>query len=333
MQASSLLLPQDRSIGQVNISGLSDQIIMEVLIDGFDDSCKQQFKHHDGTYKDVCKWRGIKCNGRRQVTAITWLEKDSEIVIDGAVPFTHLPANLKTFIIEMPGSANRDLDFEDIEASALPHSLEYFALENVGMGSFDLRRLPPNLKSLKAISSGVFGSCCLTALPKGLKELNLKHNDLTGSICLDRLPHLMWKVNLSFNALSGSINLKRLPSTLSSLWLDHNEFCGNIDANYLPQKLELLFLSDNKISGTFSFTCPPMKLQLIRINGNAFTGLTTVSRNAFPFVDADYAAMGGVVDETGVPYAENVIQRTRKERNDALLMGFVNYQNSRNKSA
>ena len=333
MQASSLLLPHDRSIGQLNVSGLSDQIIMEVLIDGFHDSCKQQFKHHDGTYKDVCKWRGIKCNGRRQVTDVTWLEKDSEIVIDGVVHFTNLPSNLKTFIIEMPGSDNRDidLDFEDIEASALPRSLEYFALENVGIGSFDMRRLPPNLKSVKAASSGVFGSCCLTALPKGLIELNFSDNDLEGSICLDRLPYLILKMDLSFNELSGSINLKRLPSTLSALYLESNEFCGYIDVNYLPRDLVLLYLQNNQISGTFSFACPPKKLKFLRIGGNAFTGVATVSRKAFSIVDADYATMGGVVDENGVLYTEVEIQRSMRSMDD-FARQYISAQNAGNPS-
>ena len=332
MQASSLLLLQDRSTGAVDLKDLSDQAIMEACVDGFIDTCKKNFKHQDGTYKDVCKWSGIRCNGRRQVTQIIWISEE-EIELDsvGTLSLASLPRHLKDVIIEMgePKDVLFTLELANNDTSALPRGLQSFELENVDVsGSLDLRRLPPNMKIFKANSCAVSGRCYLSALPKNLQRLLLSINALEGSVCLDRLPPSLTQIDLSFNVLSGTINLKHLPSMLTWMSLSNNQFCGSVDADYLPRDMYLMQLQDNEISGIIFTTRPPKNLKWLRIGDNAFTGVSIVSRKAFAVVEADFRSMK-TVDEHGVLYTEEDFARNDSERQDWLREEYLRIKDER----
>ena len=48
MCAFQLLLNVDPSLGRVNYSLMSDQTLMEMLIEGFDDGTKKEYQDDDG---------------------------------------------------------------------------------------------------------------------------------------------------------------------------------------------------------------------------------------------------------------------------------------------
>ena len=50
------LLSVDPSLGRVDYSALSDQTLIELLIDGFDDVTKEKYQDNEGTYLNVCEW-------------------------------------------------------------------------------------------------------------------------------------------------------------------------------------------------------------------------------------------------------------------------------------
>ena len=317
MQVSSLLLLQDRSMGPLDLSGISDQAIMETLIDGLNTTSKQQFKTIDGQYKDVCKWNGILCNGRRQVKEIMWdSTTQPQPSFTGSFSFANFPPFTKIIRIRTRESENEffDIVFVYSDTSALPRGLTCFSIENVWIKSLDLRRLPSSLIELQAKSCGVSGSCSLTPLPRKLQTLLLSDNFLQGSISLDRLPSNLFQMDLSINDLSGSINLRSLPSGLTWLSLRRNQLSGSVEANYLPQGMYVLQLDENELSGTFVFTSPPEKLKVIDIRNNNFAAPAFVSRESFPLVEADWAAMGGGFDENGLMYTESDIAKGKVTR-------------------
>ena len=220
MQASSLLFLRDRSMGQLDLSGISDQAIMEAFIDGLNDTSKQQFKTSDGQYKDVCKWNGILCNGRRQVKEIMWdSTKQHYFILVGKLSFVNFSAHIKSISIICcdPGDEKMQVQFVESDTSSLPIGMKWFHVENAWIKSLNLRRLPSGLRALQAIDCGIHGSCCLKALPRRLQGLFLSYNYLKGTICLDRLPSTLLQMDLSINDLSGTINLRSLPSALSAL--------------------------------------------------------------------------------------------------------------------
>ena len=310
MQASSLLLLPDRSIGPLHIDYLSDQALMEAFIEGLSAQSKKKFMHADGTYKDVCKWKGVKCNGRRRVTKIEWLSTNLHPLrypLRGTLSFEALPpciSTIKIGPIEPP-----DPNFlvqSSVDTAAFPSSLKHFSAYNLQFyGVFDLRRIPPALLVLKAQGCKISGSCCLTALPKSFSALYFADNHLEGSISLDFLPKALIVLDLSYNMLSGTLSFHRLPRVLHSLYLTQNKFSGEINLNYLPHKLARLDLCANSLTGTFKLTRVPKDIDIYNIYGNNFQGPAIVSRAAYQSVKADFSLMGGVVDEHGVPYDES----------------------------
>ena len=308
-------------MGQVNLTDLSDQVIMEALVEELTDQCKRHFKCRKGTYKEPCKWYGIRCNARRQVTDITWESTDNEpLFFMGAISFSNLPPHLRSIHV---GTDNPDDEFFELEllsndTAALPHTLEALEFENVETsGLIDLRRLPPSMNVFGMKSCGVVGACCLTALPRALTWLLMSSNYLEGSISLDYLPPLLTHLDLSTNNLSGMLNLKRLPRTLAGLILYENFFFGEIDVRYLPQDMAVLDIANNELSGEFKLTNPPKKLMYIIIVENSFKPVV-VSKQALPFLKADFACVGDIVRPNGVPYTAAEIERNKKKQDDEL---------------
>ena len=65
------LFTADSSISRVDYNSLSDQTLMEMLIDGFDDESKRTYQEKDGTYLDVCEWSLVVCDDEESVVEIT----------------------------------------------------------------------------------------------------------------------------------------------------------------------------------------------------------------------------------------------------------------------
>ena len=327
MQASSLLLLPQRSMGPLDLRDLSEQALMESFIDGLNDNCKRQFKHRDGTFRDVCKWDRIVCNGRRQVIDITLNATDEPgLSIAGTVSLSSLPRRLEGIhAVDVESHDKSDLHFVAVDTAALPRSLQSFEFAHMVLNvSLDLRRLPPKMSFLRASSCRVSGNCCLTSLPRTLRGLWLDRNRLEGSICLDRLPPLIMQISLANNILSGTLNLKKLPYGLLSLYLGENQFSGDVDASYLPENISELYLHDNALHGTFKITRTPKKLQWLAMRGNDLTLPVVISRQAFPLVVIELLDYGCAVDEHGVPYTEAEMdlndemqeQRLRREQSN-----------------
>ena len=62
MCAFQLLVSVDPSLGRLDYSLLSDQTLMEMLIESFDDETKKKYQDGQGMYLDICEWPKIKCD-------------------------------------------------------------------------------------------------------------------------------------------------------------------------------------------------------------------------------------------------------------------------------
>ena len=70
MPALQLFLTADPSLGRADYILFSDQTLMEMLIEGFDEEAKKKYKENEGMYLDVCKWPCIRCDKDERVTGI-----------------------------------------------------------------------------------------------------------------------------------------------------------------------------------------------------------------------------------------------------------------------
>ena len=147
MCASQLFLSTDSSLGRVGYSLFSDQTLMEMLVDGFDDETKEEYQDNHGMYLDVCGWSCIKCDDDERVVQI---ELGSE-TLSGSLELCYVPPKVKVLDI----------------SSRLT-------------GSVDLRQLPDEMSKLHLNNSQLTGEIDLTQLPDGMYDLYLSSNQLTG---------------------------------------------------------------------------------------------------------------------------------------------------------
>ena len=195
MYAFQLLLSVDPSLGRVDYSLLSDQTLLEMLIDGFDDASKQPYQDNDGMYQDVCTWCCVTCDDDDRVIEV---DIDSTSV-GGSLELCYIPPKVKElYVTTMYG--------------------------NRLTGSVDLTHLPGGMHDLSLSKNRLNGEIDLTCLPNRTTYLYLDNNQFTGEIDLTQLPDGMKELFLNNNQLSGSLVLSKLPPAMRCMNVRGNNF-------------------------------------------------------------------------------------------------------------
>ena len=236
MDVASIILQPDSRFGALNPYILSDQARMESLVDGVDSSSVAVYKDDEGRYKHVCKWKDVRCNGRRRVTNII-----IESALPGKVDFSFLPELTRIFSIrsfvygDNAEIANCKVS-GTLNTASLPSRITDFYSSDLNLrGSVDLRRLPQSMRCLEIENNNFSGSIYLHKLPKSFSRLVVPKNSFFGSIFLEFLPKKLSMLHMSANELSGTLQLMNLPECLWSLNLNDNFFSGSVCLNRLPR--------------------------------------------------------------------------------------------------
>ena len=298
MHAPTLFVVPDRSFGQVNLSSLSDQAIMEALVETFSAEAQASFKDSRGEYKDVCKWNGIICNGRRRVQEIRW-----KYFVPGqsfgphARPKLTLPPTLKHFHME---SRTRQVMSTVVETSELPRTITFFFFQRHFLyGTIDFRSLPPDIIVCSLSFNRFIGSAILTSLPKTLTRFSISNNDFSGSLFLHNLPPKLGTLELDKNQFNGSINLSCLPASLYLVDLHENRLSGSVYLDSLPPNLRWLRLHKNAFSGSLEMRTPPPSICEFEFQDNNFSGDAVIAEIAIGFVNLENNPITYVRDEEG----------------------------------
>ena len=200
-----LLHSKDPNLGRLDYSLLSDQALMEMLIDRFDDESKEEMQDVNGMYLDVCEWECVKCDGDRRVIEIDIDSSD----VSGSLELFYVPPKVNEIYVR--SMFNSKLT-----------------------GSVDLTRLPVGVNVLAFTDCRLTGKIDLTQLPNEMQFLDLQNNQLTGNIDLTRLPDEMRYMNLRENKLTGKIDLTQLPCGMQKLLLHNNQLSGPLVLKRLP---------------------------------------------------------------------------------------------------
>ena len=297
MQAQSLLLLPDRSAAHLDITGLADQDLMEALIENASSDLKRVFQHPSGQYLPVCRWKGVKCNARREVVEI----HAGLFPVKGkknAIELAYLPPHVRVCEFSPNGGLQGTVDTQ-----ALPAGLQTLSLaQNKFSGSFDMRRLPEQLEKLSIRQNGFIGSCDLTQLPERLTYLCARDVYFTGTIVLTSLPRCLRSLLLGTSDLRGTLNLKSLPPRLIFLDLDQSEFFGEICLDYLPSRIQRVDLHANRLCGSIHAAKIPESLELLDLSTNQFYGVAvmTVAKFKAQHIKYDTKHLRGVANEKGV---------------------------------
>ena len=311
-----MILSVDPSLGRVDCSLMSDQTLMEMLIDGFDDKTQKKYQEYDETYINVCIWPCITCDEDERVIEINM----DSINIIGSIQLCYVPPSVKDLKIRnrwRPGKLSGSIDLSqlpegmqlldlqhnqltgEIDLTQLPNGMEFLSLfDNHLAGKVDLAHLPYKIQYLFLENNKLTGDIDLTKLPDGIQLLKLGNNQLTGEIDLTQLPDRMEKLHLSNNQLTREINLSKLPKSMHELHLNNNQLTGKVDLNKLPKYMRKLHLENNQLSGSFVIKSLPPVLH-INVQENKFNAVAVVDSKTRARIMLRGSGVSSVVDENG----------------------------------
>ena len=265
-----LVLTVDSSLGRVDYTLLSDQTLMEMFLDGFDDETKKQYQDKHGMYLDVCEWSGTKCDDDGRVVK---MEIDSGAT-SGSLELCYLPAKMKK------------LDMSSFLKSKLT-------------GTVDLTHLPEGIKYIALYRNQLTGEVELTKLPDKMKSLYLHNNRFTGEINLSHLPDGMECLYLGKNQLRGEIDFRQLSKSMRELSLDNNQLTGEVDLTHLSDGMLGLKLEHNQFSGSLILKKLPHDIRKIDVRENNFNHVAVVESKAHALIMLKESGVTSVVDENG----------------------------------
>ena len=218
MCAFQLFVCVDPSLGHVDYSSFSDQTLMEMLIEGFDDVTKSEYQESDGTYLNFCRKSCITCDHDESVLEI---DIDSENA-SGIIDLCYVPPKVK--FLNISTLAKSELT-GSVHLTHLPEGMQTLILsENQLAGEIDLKRLPDGMNVLDLHRNQLTGEINLTRLPEGLSHLFLSNNQFTGEIDLTQLPEGMQRLHLDNNQLTGSLIILNLPPGIDLIKAYVNHF-------------------------------------------------------------------------------------------------------------
>ena len=230
-----------RALGRLDYSSLSDQALMEIIVDGIPASERDAFADEHGGLTDACEWDSVTCVDER-VTEISFVCYEFE---KAQFPFDFIPPLASIVIVEecaIKGS---------LDTAVLPHRLIQL---NVGInslhGTIDFSKFPQGLMRLRINVNTFEGNCVLEELPATLMYFDASENKFTGEISLNNLPHALHELNLAGNALTGSLRIESLPPSIRTLWLASNNFAGEFTLLVCPRSLQRININKNELSGT-----------------------------------------------------------------------------------
>ena len=212
----------DPSLGRLNYESLSDQVLMEMLIDGMSEDEKEWYQDDNGNFLDVCQWNAglgeFKCANDR----VSRIRFEGSEFSEKQFPFEFTPPLVTHF--EIIGCSIH--------------------------GTLNTLYLPRTLIVFEANLTELHGSLNFSALPDTLVTFDVHENNFSGEVNLNNLPVALENLDVSHNNLSGSIDIERLPPSLATVDLSSNGFTGDFRLLSFPQTLLTLIIMNCPLSGT-----------------------------------------------------------------------------------
>ena len=264
------VLTVDLTLGRVDYSLLSDQTLMEILIEGIDDQTKKQYQDKHGMYLDVCEWSCIECDDDERVVEIGL----GFGRISGSIQLRYVPPKVKILKMSSPWMGGELT------------------------GPVDLAHLPDGMQQLYLENNQLTGEIDLTQLLGEMEYLYLQNNQFTGEIDLTRLPDGMVRLYLENNNLAGEVDLTHLPNAMEQLYLTDNQLTGEIDLTHLPDRMHVLHLENNLLSGSFFIKSQTSRV-CINAQQNNFNAVAVVHAETLSRIFLRGSGVTSVVDENG----------------------------------
>ena len=229
----------DPALGRLDYDSLSDQTLMELLLDRF---VLSQWQDENGCLKNACDWPIVSCTNDRVVDI--FFEK--AYFGPDQFEFRFLPPLLEYL------SASFCNLHGSLDTSLLPRNFGTFDVQFNGLsGTLDWINFPRKLKSMHITHNSFTGSVVLSDLPDSLDTFEANGNNFTGELSFRSLPTSLYRLDLSDNELTGSITIDEMHSSIWQINLGSNSFFGDFRLFVIPPKLKLVVVIENEeMSGT-----------------------------------------------------------------------------------
>ena len=268
-----LCLSADPSAGRFDASMLSDQAMLELLAQGFDEDSQERFQEN-GEFLEFSKWEIVEDSDEHNVLRLNVTPEDhyfgDDAPMSGVFEAKFVPRKVSALRI-------RRCDFNGtIDFARLPEMLEILEIRYTPFeGSVDVEALPDYLEHLKINTTKHSGSIDFSKLPKNIEHCSFLGCKFSGSVNLAALPSKLQSLDVSNNDFSGSVDLCHLPGGLRGLFLSGNAFSGSVCFDKLPASMLSLDLGDNRLTGELSdgiLQNLPGTMLRFAIHNNDFSG-------------------------------------------------------------
>ena len=218
------LLTLDPSLSRLDPSLLSQQVLMEMFVEGFQK--KSRFHDKSGNYTEISEWPHVITEDR-EVTVFS-IEED----------LNYSPGHFDHLLDGTLGGS--------LHPQFLPRSVCHLTLTRQGLtGTVDTEAFGPNLQELRLDKNSFVGSFAIESLPRAISVVVIANNEFHGKLNLAACPHTLWELQAQDNNFEGSVDLGNLPAEMYSLDLSHNHFTGSVNFHKLPKTLSDLRLENN----------------------------------------------------------------------------------------
>ena len=294
------LMSVDSALRRLDYDLLSDQTLMEMLIDGMDIEEKSFYQDESGNFLDTCEWPGVEC---------TESESDDDRVVK-------IILNCMTF------------SAKQFPFNFIPPMVSYFDATNSNVhGTLETSHLPPKLTVLFISFNKLHGPLNLANFPRQMELIEISGNKFCGSLQLADLPHSLKDFSAECNQFSGEISLNDLPPAMETLLLSENLLTGSINIERLPQGMNSINLSKNSFLGTFRLMAFPENLSNINVRGNEMRPIAVLGDVKSSVHKKAYFRLQGLasaVDEDGNVHAWSA-KPTAYRSADANALDFEYY--------
>ena len=185
------------ALGKIDMTSLSEQTKMELLIEDF--GYQEPLQSADGDYLDVSEWPGVVTDTDGTVTNIEWaFDQNTD----------YFQTNGRT-----------------IQLQYIPENVIDFSISECKMlGTVCTHDLPRNMKWLDISCNDFSGEFDIAGLPSCIGGAYIQHNKFCGSLSIPDLPPQIQDLFANDNKFSGTVDLSKLPDTMIELTLSDNAF-------------------------------------------------------------------------------------------------------------
>ena len=256
----------DPALGRLDYESLSDQALMEMLVDKLHPRQKTMLQDAHGNYKDACEWTEVRC-------------------MDGLVDKIFLGYSCFT---------DKHFCFELVPPLTKSLSVTEMQLE----GTLDTANLPLGLHYFSVSGNKLEGPIDFQKFPRELQEIRLSANAFTGSITIADFPDTLVDFHASGNHFSGELSLNDLPTGMKNFDVRNNDLMGSLHIDHLPPTLRLLDLAENSFSGDFRLLEIPPNLDFISTRKNLLSGKIVLGETSDPAA-FHFESITAIVDTNG----------------------------------